>query len=151
LAQKKIKYPKKDAALSMASRAEPQNALRGMKLDNRCILCRRFDGDHCIEHATMIVQARTSSEFDRCSVSGLIWELKDLLLCNFVTRIVTHNPRSVAHVIWSPNLSALGASLSPGTISVRDSIPACIQVLVTKDLALVITSPSIRALDELEF
>lgn len=60
---------------------------------------------------------------DRSSASGLLWELKDLLACNFVSRSVAHNPlccNMVAH-----SLAALGADLSPNLVSVRDSIPPC--------------------------
>lgn len=76
---------------------------------------------------TMVVEAATSSDFDRCSASGLIWDLKELLICNFSSR----DSNLVAHVN-----SFRGRSESGGTVSVLDSIPACIHDdLVAKDLA----------------
>jgi ribonuclease HI len=64
--------------------------------------------------ATMVVQAALSSDADRSSASGLVWELKDLR-CNFNSRVVAHNPRScnlVAH-----DLAALGYKLSSNIAS----------------------------------
>jgi ribonuclease HI len=87
--------------------------------------------------AAAIVKALMSNVLDRSSASGLLWELKDLLASNFVSRSVAHNPRSynmVAH-----RLAALGADLSPNLVSVRDNIPSCTKVLVAKDLASVIS------------
>jgi ribonuclease HI len=86
--------------------------------------------------AAAIVKALMSNVMDRSSASGLLWELKDLLACNFVSRSVAHNPRSCNMVAHS--LAALGTDLSPNLVYVRDSIPPCTQVLVAKDLALVI-------------
>ena len=74
---------------------------------------------------------------DCCSASGLIWELKDLLLCNNVSRVVAYNPRSCNLVVHS--LAALGASPSPDTASDdQDNILACFQDLVAKDWASII-------------
>jgi hypothetical protein len=44
--------------------------------------------------AAAVVQALMATETDRSSASGLLWELKDLLACNFVSSNVSHNPRS---------------------------------------------------------
>jgi hypothetical protein len=86
--------------------------------------------------AAAVVQALMATETDRSSASGLLWELKDLLACNFVSSNVAHNPRSCNLVAHS--LAALGASLSSDVMSVRDHIPPCIQTLVANDLASVI-------------
>jgi hypothetical protein len=67
--------------------------------------------------------------------SGLIWELKDLIHCNFASNVV-HNPRSYNLVAHS--LVVAGAGLSSGIVSVRDSIPNCTQVPEANDLASVI-------------
>jgi ribonuclease HI len=85
--------------------------------------------------ALMVVQAALSSIDDRSSASGLVWELKALLRCNFSSWVVAHNPRScnlVAH-----GLAALGYKLSPET-AVFDNIPMCIYELLANDLAPVI-------------
>jgi hypothetical protein len=79
--------------------------------------------------ATMVVQAISMSELYRSSVSGLIWELKYLFNCNFASRVVIHTPRSCNY-----ELVIVRAGLSPGSISVRDYIPSCNQVLVANDL-----------------
>ena len=86
-------------------------------------------------NASMVIQAVNSSEFDRCSASGLIWELKNFLVSNFTAYAVAHNLRSCNMVAHS--LAAFWASLSQGTDPVLDSIPFCIRSLVAKDLALV--------------
>jgi hypothetical protein len=60
--------------------------------------------------AAMVVQAVNSEDFDTSTASGLIWELKDLIACNFSSVNLVHVTRScntVAH-----NLAALGATLS---------------------------------------
>jgi len=88
--------------------------------------------------AAAIVKALMSNVMDRSSASGLLWELKDLLACNFVSRSVAHNPRSCNNMV-AHRLAALGADLSPNLVSVRDNIPSCTQVLVAKDLASVIS------------
>lgn len=44
--------------------------------------------------AFIVAQAVISLDFDRCPASGLVWELKNLLLSNFVAYDVAHNPRS---------------------------------------------------------
>jgi ribonuclease HI len=85
--------------------------------------------------AFMVVQAALSSIDDRSSASGLVWELKALLRCNFSSWVVAHNPRScnlVAH-----GLAALSYKLSPDT-AVFDNIPMCIYELLANDLAPVI-------------
>ena len=59
--------------------------------------------------ATSVVQAVTSTIADRSSACGLIWELKDALTSNFVSKIVAYNSlscNSAAHA-----LASLGASL----------------------------------------
>ena len=53
--------------------------------------------------AAAIVQAL----MDTSSASGLLWELKDLLACNFVSRSVAHNPRSCNNMV-AHRLAALG-------------------------------------------
>jgi hypothetical protein len=81
----------------------------------------------------MHVQAINSSEYDRCSAGGLIWELKDLFAINFISYTVLHDPRScnlVAH-----DLAAVAVSLSSGAVLISDSIPNCIHVPVANDLA----------------
>ena len=83
--------------------------------------------------ATSVVQAVTSTIADRSSACGLIWELKDALTSNFVSKIVAYNSRSCNSVAHA--LASLGASLDSDMNSIRDSIPACIQVLVANDLA----------------
>jgi hypothetical protein len=83
--------------------------------------------------ASMVVQAVNSSEFDRSSLGGLIWELKDLLVSNFTSWSIAHNPRSCN--LAPHSLAALGACLSPGADPILDSIPNCIHSLVAKDLA----------------
>jgi len=55
-----------------------------------------------------------TEDFDISTASGLIWELKDLIACNF---------------------SSVNLGFTMDTISVRDSIPSCIHNLVAKDLA----------------
>lgn len=83
--------------------------------------------------AVEVVQILSKGCVDRSTASGLVWELKDLIHCNFVSNVAIHNPRScnlVAHF-----LAAAGAGLSRGIGSIRDSIPNCIQVLVANDLA----------------
>lgn len=79
------------------------------------------------------MQAIKKLTFNRCSAGGLIWELKDVLLSNFVSFSVTHIPRSCNVV--ADSLAALGASLSPGANPCMDSIPICTRVLVANDLA----------------
>ena len=74
-----------------------------------------------------------TEDFDISTASGLIWELKDLIVCNFSSVNLVHVTRSCNTVAHS--LAALGASLSSDTMSVRDSIPSCIHNLVAKDLA----------------
>ena len=79
------------------------------------------------------LQAATSLSLDRSSACGLIWELKDLLVSNFVSSTVSHDHRlsnSVAH-----GLASLGAGMVSGPTSVRDVMPSCIQVLVANGLA----------------
>jgi len=85
--------------------------------------------------ASMVVQAAKSAELERSSASGLIWELKDLLASNFAFHDVIHTPRSGN--MAADGLAALGASLSSGAGPIMDSIPICIRVLVTDDLAAV--------------
>lgn len=75
-------------------------------------------------HATTVVQVVTALENDRNSASRLIWESKNLLACNFVSKGVLFNHHScntVAH-----ELAALGAGLGLELFSIRDSIPVCI-------------------------
>lgn len=83
--------------------------------------------------ASMVVQAVKSVDYDRCSAGGLIWELKILLVSNFVSYDVNHIPRSCNMV--ADSLAALGASLSLGAAPILDSVPSCTRVLVAKDLA----------------
>lgn len=83
--------------------------------------------------AAMMIQAVNAQEIDHSFASGLVWELKDLLACNFVSKKVLfnhHSCNSVAHA-----LAAIGVGLSPELYSIRDSISVCIQVLVANDLA----------------
>lgn len=56
--------------------------------------------------ASMVAQAMKSTDYDRSSASGLIWEMKNLLACNFTSCAVTHIPRSCNMV--ADNLAALG-------------------------------------------
>lgn len=79
-----------------------------------------------------VVQAATSTSLDRSSACGLVWELKDLLVSNFASRTISHNPRQCNSVAYGP--ASLGASMGPCLISVRDDIPSCIHVLVANDL-----------------
>jgi len=58
-----------------------------------------------------------------------------LLFCNSVSHRVMHNPHSCN--LAAHSLAALGADLSPDTVSVRDNISHCTQVLVAEDLAAV--------------
>jgi hypothetical protein len=81
----------------------------------------------------MIVRAAFSTEYDRCSARGLLWELKDLLRSNFLSFDVVHIPRS--RNMAADGLAALGAGLSPGASPIIDCIPNCIRVLVANDLA----------------
>ena len=83
--------------------------------------------------ASMVAQAMKSTDYDRSSASGLIWEMKDLLACNFTSFAVNHIPRSCNLV--ADSLAALGASLSVGAVPVLDSIPSCMRELVANDLA----------------
>jgi ribonuclease HI len=83
--------------------------------------------------ASMVVQAVKSSDYDRSSAGGLIWEMNDLLASNFASFAVNHIPRSCNMV--ADSLAALGASLSVGAVPVMDSIPSCIRRLVANDLA----------------
>jgi ribonuclease HI len=84
-------------------------------------------------NAFMVAQAMKSMDFDRSSARGFIWELKDLLACNFTSCAVKHIPRSCN--MAADSLAALGASLSMGAEPVLDSVPSCIRELVTNDLA----------------
>jgi hypothetical protein len=92
--------------------------------------------------AAVVVQALSRGCVDRSTTSGLIWEpgliweLKDLIHCNFVSNVVVHNPRSRNLVVHS--LADAGAGLSSGIVSVQNNIPSCTQVLVANDLASVI-------------
>ena len=86
--------------------------------------------------AAVVIQALSRGCVDRSTASGLIWELKDMIHCNFASNVVVHNPRSCNLVAHS--LAAAGAGLSSGIVSVRDSIPNCTQVLVANDLTSVI-------------
>ena len=81
----------------------------------------------------MVVRTLTTSTFDLSTTSGLIWEMKDLLACNFTSFAVNHIPRSCNLV--ADSLAALGASLSVGAVPVLDSIPSCMRELVANDLA----------------
>ena len=83
--------------------------------------------------AAEVVRALSTSAVDRSSASGLVWELKYLLHCNFLSQVVIHNPRSCNQVAHS--LADCGARLGSGTVSVRDSIPVCTQTLLARDLA----------------
>ena len=83
--------------------------------------------------AAEVVRALSTSAVDRSSASGLVWELKYLLHCNFLSQVVIHNPRSFNQVAHS--LADCGARLGSGTVSVRDSIPVCTQTLLARDLA----------------
>jgi ribonuclease HI len=83
--------------------------------------------------ASMVVQAVKSSDYNRSSAGGLIWEMNDLLASNFASFAVNHIPRSCNMV--ADSLAALGASLSVGAVPVMDSIPNCIRRLVANDLA----------------
>jgi hypothetical protein len=87
--------------------------------------------------AMAVVEATFSRGVDRSSASGLLWELKDLLSCNFVSSSVVHNPRSCN--LGAHSLAALGAALSLDLSPVRDSFPSCIQDMVANDLASVST------------
>jgi len=80
-----------------------------------------------------VVQAINQPELDRSSASGLLWEFKECLLCNFSSFVVAHNPHSCNLVAHS--LAALRAKLCPSTNPIMDSIPPCIDVLVANDLA----------------
>jgi ribonuclease HI len=86
-----------------------------------------------VTDAISVVQAVTSTIADRSSACGLIWELKDALASNFMSKFVAYNSRSCNSVAHA--LASLGASLVSDMNSVRDSIPACIQVLVANNLA----------------
>lgn len=84
--------------------------------------------------AMAVVEAVNSQAPDRSSASGLLWELKESLFCNFNSSSIVYKPRScnlVAH-----RLAAFGAKLCPGTSPIKDSIPACTIVFVANDLAL---------------
>ena len=83
--------------------------------------------------ASMVAQAVKSTDYDRSSAGGLIWEMKDLLASNFASFVVNHIPRSCNLV--ADSLAALGASLSVGAVPVMDSIPICLRELVANDLA----------------
>jgi len=83
--------------------------------------------------AAEVVRALSTSAVDRSSASGLVWELKYLLHCNFLSQVVIHNPRSCNQVAHS--LADCGARLGSGIVSVRDSIPVCTQTLLARDLA----------------
>jgi ribonuclease HI len=83
--------------------------------------------------AVMVVHAVNSSDFDLCSAGGLIWELKDMLINNFTSYVVVHNPRSCNSAAHS--LAAQGVFLISGATPVQDSIPRCTRILVANDLA----------------
>lgn len=87
--------------------------------------------------AMAVVEATFSRGVDSSSASGLLWELKDLLSCNFVFSSVVHNPRSCN--LGAHSLAALGATLSLDLSPVRDSFPSCIQDMVANDLESVST------------
>jgi len=83
--------------------------------------------------ALAVAEAVNAQVLDRSSASGLLWELKESLFCNFSSSSIAYRPRSCNLVAHS--LTALGAKLCPGTNPIKDSIPACINVLVSNDLA----------------
>jgi hypothetical protein len=83
--------------------------------------------------ATMVAQAMKSENYVRCSVGGLIWELKNLLASYFVAYTVNHIPHSCNLV--ADSLAAFGASLSLGAAPIMGSVPNCTRVLVANDLA----------------
>lgn len=63
-----------------------------------------------------VIQALSRGCVDRSIASGVIWELEDLIRCNFVSNVVVHNPRSCNLVAHS--LAAVGAGLGSGIVSV---------------------------------
>lgn len=81
-----------------------------------------------------IVQALSTECVDQNTTSGLVWELKDSIHCNFVSNVVTHNARSCNLVAHS--LVAAGVGLTPHIAAIQGSIPICIQIMVANDLAL---------------
>jgi ribonuclease HI len=85
--------------------------------------------------ASMVAQAMKSTDYDRSSAGGLIWEMKDLLASNFASIVVNQIPRSCNSV--ADSLAALRASLGVGAGPVMDSIPICIRQQVVNDLATV--------------
>jgi ribonuclease HI len=82
--------------------------------------------------AMTVVEAIKAQVLDRSSASGLLWELKESLLCNFSISSIAFRPRSCNLVAHS--LASLGAKLRLGASPIKDSIPACINVLVANDL-----------------
>lgn len=73
--------------------------------------------------AAAVVDAVNSHQLDRGSASGLLWELKESLCCNFRCNRIVFNPRSCNQVAHS--LAASGAGLNPGAGPTVDSIPTC--------------------------
>lgn len=71
-----------------------------------------------------VIQVVSSTMIDCSFACGLIWELKDLLYCNFISRVLMFNSRSCNLVVHG--VAALGTSLSPELLSIRDSFPTCI-------------------------
>jgi len=86
-----------------------------------------------VTDAAAVVDAVNSHQLDRGSASGLLWELKESLCCNFRCSRIVFNRRSCNQVAHS--LAASGAGLNLGTGPVVDSIPTCVNVLVAIDMA----------------
>jgi ribonuclease HI len=83
--------------------------------------------------ALLVVQAISSTAYDRSAAGNLIKELRGLVQSNFSSFKCVYVPRSCNAV--ADALAIHGCNQVMGAATVLSSLPSCIQTLVAKDLA----------------